>query len=157
MKFTCKSCVPDTPSAVPLPPAEATLHAPRILLCASAAHCAQVLHAAAQARVPLHGLTPSTQWPTQVPSHAVVLWALLPPDTAPPLMNTEAAWRTQMLQGLHPWAIHMLYGQPRQQALQLAPWIPSSAPHDPAQSVDCRECLDAASEQKLFQHLLQRP
>lgn len=129
----------------------------RILLCASAAHCARVLHAAAQARVHLHGLQPSTAWPTPSDDASTVLWALLPADVADAqALHTEQQWRAQLLQGSAPFAVHMLYGSAAQQAQQLAPWIRSSAAALSA-SDDCWECLDAASEQKLFQHLLARP
>ncbi|MDH1765003.1 hypothetical protein N5D37_04680 [Comamonas aquatica] len=131
--------------------------APRILLCASAAHCAQVLQAAAQARVPLHGLQPLTQWPTPaMPADSLLLWALLPAGATDAAQRLEAAWRAERLPH-SPWPVHMLYGSAAQQAQQLRPWITTpaqgSAPH---LQDDCQECLDAASEHQLFQHLLQR-
>lgn len=134
---------------------------PRLLLCASAAHCAQVLHAAAAARIHLHGLLPVTQWPT---SHAVgqqLLWALVPADhlQALPAATLEQHWRARMVQGGHGLTIHMLYGNAAQQAGQLAPRTapsPTSAANASRAPLDCRECLDARSEQTLFQHLLNR-
>lgn len=139
----------------------------RLLLCASAAHCAQVLHAAVAARVHLHGLQPCTQWPADAPAHSVLLWALLP-YSAPtsPEAAREQAWRAQALQaGSFAGSIHMLYGNAAQQAAQLAPWVQHlddaslstrTGTSTEAVTADCWECLDAASEQKLFQHLLQR-
>lgn len=133
----------------------------RLLLCASAAHCAQVLHAAATARVRLHGLQPCTQWPSHAPAHSVLLWALLPhPSPTTAEANREQAWRAHALQtGRFAGTIHMLYGNAAQQAAQLAPWVQhldGAVPGTGTATADCWECLDAASEQKLFQHLLQR-
>lgn len=131
---------------------------PRILLCASAAHCAQVLQAAAATRVHLHGLQPTLQWPEDALTHGVVLWALLPTQPSAATATVEQGWRERLVQGLHTFSVQMLYGSAQQQAAQLAPWIPQSAePASGATDADCWECLDAASEQKLFQHLLQRP
>lgn len=136
-------------SASPLPT--------RILLCASATHCAQVLHAAATARVPLHGLQPVLAWPSQVATDSIVLWALLPHPHTSSEGALEQRWRQQLSQGQHACTVHMLYGNAAQQAKQLAPWIQqASDAHSAADSAECWECLDAASEQKLFQHLLQR-
>ena len=134
---------------------------PRLLLCASAAHCAQVLHAAATARIHLHDLLPITQWPT---SHAVgqqLLWALVPTDhpQAHPAATLEQHWRARMVQGGHGLTIHMLYGNAAQQAGQLAQRTapsPTSAADASRVPLDCRECLDARSEQTLFHHLLNR-
>lgn len=133
----------------------------RVLLCASAAHCAQVLHAAASAGVQLHGLHPSTQWPSSHAHGQLLLWALTPADhpQAEQAAAIEQHWRALMVQGGHGLTIHMLYGSAAQQAGQLAPWIEpqptvaagASSPHG-----NCRECLDASSEQTLFQHLLRR-
>ena len=132
---------------------------PRILLCASAAHCAHVLQAAAHARVHLHGLQPCTVWPTQLAEETLVLWALLPTSASSPEHAIEQQWRATMLQGAHEFTIQMLYGNAHQQAQQLAPWVRVDA--DTANStIDtaCWECLDARNEQTLFQHLLaQRP
>lgn len=137
--------------AAPLPPS-------RILVCASAAHCAQVLSAAAAARVHLHGLQPSLDWPSDVPTDGVVLWALLPTQAATPTETLlETCWRQQLRHGQHAFSVHMLYGSAHQQAAQLAPWLPPSTTALPdAFGADCWECLDASSEQRLFQHLLQR-
>ena len=133
------------------------LTSPRILLCASAAHCAQVLHAAAQTRVHLHGLQPYTQWPTQLPALSCVLWALLPPSASASEHATEQRWRATMLQGAHNFTIQMLYGNACQQAQQLAPWVRVNADTaDNAIDMACWECLDARNEQTLFQHLLKQ-
>ena len=130
---------------------------PRILLCASAAHCARILQAAALARIDLHGLEPCTCWPTSDRPDAVVLWALLADDDKDiPALHTEQLWRTHMLQGNAPFAIHMLYGNATQQSQQLVPWIAMHHGDGNQNSNPCWECLDAASEQKLFQHLLNR-
>lgn len=131
----------------------------RILLCASAAHCAQVLQAAAADRVKLHGLQPSTRWPSPAPgTHPLILWALLPTACDAAALALEAQWRAHMLQPqAQHFTIQMLYGSAAQQARQLAPWVKAAATaEDPAASADCPECLDARSEQSLFQHLLQR-
>lgn len=129
----------------------------RILLCASAGHCAQVLQAAAQARVALHGVQPSTQWPHNAADGAVLLWALLPAQAHAHESALELRWREQWLQGTGTFTIQMLYGSAVQQAQQLAPWIQQAAEGSGSDvSTDCWECLDAQSEQKLFQHLLQR-
>lgn len=131
----------------------------RILLCASAAHCAQVLQAAAADRVKLHGLQPSTRWPSPAPdTHPLILWALLPTACDATALALEAQWRAHMLQPqAQHFTIQMLYGSAAQQARQLAPWVKAAATaEDPAASADCPECLDARSEQSLFQHLLQR-
>lgn len=131
----------------------------RILLCASAAHCAQVLQAAAADRVKLHGLQPSTRWPSPAPdTHSLILWALLPTACDAAALALEAQWRAHMLQPqAQHFTIQMLYGSAAQQARQLAPWVKAAATaEDPAASADCPECLDARSEQSLFQHLLQR-
>lgn len=133
----------------------APLHPSRFLVCASAAHCAQVLHAAAAARVNLHGLQLCTQWPTKASAHSVLLWALLPAASRPAEMAQEWQWRAQALHAASPFTIHMLYGHAAQQAAQLAPWVRVDAAPAPSDA-DCWECLDAASEQQLFQHLLQR-
>jgi len=132
---------------------------PRILLCASSAHCAQVLQAAAQSRAHLHGLQPSTQWPQQLPAASIVLWALLPMSANSQDHATEQQWRATMLQGAHEFTIQMLYGNAQQQAQQLAPWVRVDADTaDNAIDTACWECLDARNEQTLFQHLLaQRP
>lgn len=130
----------------------------RILLCASAAHCAQVLQAAAAARVNLHGVQPCTQWSAHWNASTMVLWALLPPPSTSTEMALEARWRTAAIQGSHAFTLQMLYGNATQQAQQLAPWIRPAHNTEPLKlDADCLECLDAASEQKLFQHLLQRP
>lgn len=132
---------------------------PRLLLCASAAHCAQVLQAAAAARVHLHGVQPSLEWPADAQVEGmVVLWALLPTQCAAAAAATEHAWRERLRLGHHAFSVQMLYGSAQQQAAQLAPWIPQAAERN-ADKTDapCWECLDAVSEQKLFQHLLQRP
>lgn len=131
----------------------------RILLCASAAHCVQVLHAAAQMRVNLHGLQPSTTWPAHATADHLVLWALLPASGPTPhgaqALHTEQLWRTQLQQGRAPCAVHMLYGTAAQQAQQLTPWMARAVEAEThAASALCIECVDAASEQKLFQHLL---
>ena len=134
----------------------------RVLLCASAAHCAQVLHAAAAAGVQLHGLHPSTQWPASHAHGQLLLWALTPTDhpQAEQAAAIEQHWRALMVQGGHGLTIHMLYGSAAQQARQLAPWTEPPQPADVAGTssthVNCRECLDASSEQTLFQHLLRR-
>lgn len=131
----------------------------RILLCASAAHCAQVLQAAAADRVKLHGLQPSTRWPSPVAdTHPLILWALLPTACDAAALALEAQWRAHMLQPqAQHFTIQMLYGSAAQQARQLAPWVKAAATaEDPTASADCPECLDARSEQSLFQHLLQR-
>lgn len=129
----------------------------RILVCASAAHCARVLSAAAAARIHLHGLQPSLHWPSDVPADSVVLWALLPTQATPAQALLETHWRQQLSHGQHAFSVHMLYGSARQQAAQLAPWLPPSTAALPdAFGADCWECLDASSEQRLFQHLLQR-
>jgi len=131
----------------------------RILLCASAAHCAQVLQAAAADRVKLHNLQPSTRWPSPAPdTHPLILWALLPTACDAAALALEAQWRAHMLQPqAQHFTIQMLYGSAAQQARQLAPWVKAAATaEDPAASADCPECLDARSEQSLFQHLLQR-
>lgn len=131
----------------------------RILLCASTAHCAQVLQAAAADRVKLHGLQPSTRWPSPAPdTHPLILWALLPTACDAAALALEAQWRAHMLQPqAQHFTIQMLYGSAAQQARQLAPWVKAAATaEDPAASADCPECLDARSEQSLFQHLLQR-
>lgn len=131
----------------------------RILLCASAAHCAQVLQAAAADRVKLHDLQPSTRWPSSAPdTHPLILWALLPTACDATALALEAQWRAHMLQPqAQHFTIQMLYGSAAQQARQLAPWVKAAATaEDPAASADCPECLDARSEQSLFQHLLQR-
>ena len=129
-----------------------------MLLCASAAHCARILQAAAQTRVNLHGLQPCTQWPQEAPPPAtLVLWALLPATASASERLLEAQWRSVLLDSTHGFTIHMLYGSATQQAQQLAPWVvtrPLTA--SPHLQPDCRECLDASSEQKLFQHLLAR-
>lgn len=140
-----------------------TLNSPRILLCASAAHCAQVLQAAAAARVNVHGLQPCTEWPASNADNRLLLWALIPASHPQARQATalEQHWRTRMLQGEHGFTIHMLYGDAEQQARQLAPWArqhPSNRSdninhHSPA-NMGCRECLDASSEQTLFQHLI---
>lgn len=116
-----------------------------------------MLHAAAQARVPLHGLQPLTQWPTlAMPADSLLLWALLPTGAPDAALHLEAAWRAERLPH-SPRPVHMLYGNAAQQAQQLRPWITTpaqgSAPHP---QDDCQECLDAASEHQLFQHLLRR-
>lgn len=132
----------------------------RILLCASASHCARVLQAAAQLRVNVHGLQPSTTWPANASADHLVLWALLPATGYVPrdlqALDTEQLWRAQLLQGHVPCAVHMLYGTAAQQAQQLTPWIANAAQaqEDTARAI-CTECVDAASEHKLFQHLLQ--
>lgn len=131
----------------------------RILLCACPAHCAQILQAAAAACLPLHGLLPHTQWP-KAALNTQLLWALLPETPTTTVSNIalqnvkalEASWRHVMLQGGHNFTIHMLYGSAQQQATQLAPWV--SEDGTTATDADCWECLDARSEQKLFQHLL---
>lgn len=130
----------------------------RILLCASPGHCAKILQAAAQTRVALHGLQPYTQWPQGDMAHnAIVLWALLPPQAHPVESALELRWREQWLQSPGPWTIQMLYGSATQQAEQLKPWIAQKIGSKNTDiSADCMECLDASSEQKLFQHLLQR-
>ena len=134
-----------------------TLNPTRILLCASATHCAQVLLAAAAARVNLHGVQPCTHWSADWDASTVVLWALVPHPSTPEAA-LEAHWRTTAMQGAHAFTLQMLYGSAAQQAQQLAPWIRAAhgAEHTDVDA-DCLECLDAASEQKLFQHLLQRP
>lgn len=130
----------------------------RILLCASPGHCAQILQAAAQSRVNLLGLQPSTQWPQGDTAHnAIVLWALLPPQAQAVESALELRWREQWLQNPGPLTIQMLYGSATQQAEQLKPWIAQKRASESADiGSDCFECLDASSEQKLFQHLLQR-
>lgn len=130
----------------------------RILLCASPRHCAQILQAAAQSRVNLHGLQPSTQWPQgDTAPNAIVLWALLPPQAQAVESALELRWREQWLQNPGPLTIQMLYGSATQQAEQLKPWIAQKRASESADiGSDCFECLDASSEQKLFQHLLQR-
>ena len=130
----------------------------RILLCASPGHCAQILQAAAQSRVNLHGLQPSTQWPQgDTAPNAIVLWALLPPQAQAVESALELRWREQWLQNSGPLTIQMLYGSATQQAEQLKPWIAQKRGSESADiGSDCFECLDASSEQKLFQHLLQR-
>ena len=133
----------------------------RVLLCASAAHCAQVLHAAASAGVQLHGLHPSTQWSSSHAHGQLLLWALTPADhpQAEQAAVIEQHWRALMVQGGHGLTIHMLYGSAAQQAGQLAPWTeprPADAAGDSSSHADCWECLDASSEQTLFQHLLRR-
>jgi len=116
-----------------------------------------VLHAAAQTRVPLHGLQPLTQWPTPaMPTDSLLLWALLPAGATDAALRLEAAWRAERLPH-SPWPVHMLYGNAAQQAQQLRPWITTPAQGNaPHLQEDCQECLDAASEHQLFQHLLQR-
>lgn len=105
----------------------------------------------------MHGLQIYTQWPTQPPAHSVLLWALLPTHSPPDAAAQEWQWRgAQALQMPGTCAIHMLYGNAAQQAAQLAPWAPAPAASTPHDGADCRECLDAASEQQLFRHLLQR-
>ena len=134
--------------------------APRFLLCACPAHCAQVLRAAAAARVPLHGLQPTCDWPPPgaMPASASVLWALLP-TPQPRQQARELAWRhALLLQPAPALAVQMLYGSAAQQAQQLAPWVrqlaqPGRTHADSADDADCRECLDAASEHALFTHL----
>ena len=137
----------------------------RILLCASAAHCAQVLQAAARARVNLHGLQLCTNWPTQAAfpeisaeAPPLVLWALLPEHNSDQVaLQLERQWRAHLLQGTAPLQVQMLYGSAAQQAPQLAPWVrETSAGSESAAAAPCLECLDAASEQTLFQHLLGR-
>ncbi len=131
----------------------------RILLCASATHCAQVLQAAAADRVNLHGLQPSTRWPSPAAdTQPLILWALLPTSADAAALALEAQWRSHMLQPqAQRLTIQMLYGSAQQQARQLAPWIKAEASDaGPALNADCPECLDARSEQSLFQHLLQR-
>ena len=87
---------------------------------------------------------------------ALWLCALLPAGAPDAALRLEAAWRAERLPH-SPWPVHMLYGNAAQQAQQLRPWITTpaqgSAPH---LQDDCQECLDAASEHQLFQHLLQR-
>ena len=141
-------------STAPATPSEA----PRLLLCADAGHCAQVLRAAAAARVPLHGLQPHTKWPSALLPGTVVLWALVPTLGEIATRALEAQWRSRMLQGNPSVTLHMLYGEASQQAQQLAPWLAqtdaiSTAPEQTPD--DCWECLDGHSEQALFQHLLQ--
>lgn len=138
-----------------------TTHPPRILLCASAAHCAQVLHAAAAARVDMHGLLPSTTWPAHPAPGQQLLWALTPTEHphTPTTQAIEQQWRTHIQQGGHGFTIHMLYGSAAQQAAQLAPRMSlqhTRAADEDNTHADCRECLDASSEQALFQNLLQR-
>lgn len=131
----------------------------RILLCASAAHCAQVLQAAAADRVKLHNLQPSTRWPSPAPdTHPLILWALLPTACDAAALALEAQWRAHMLQPqAQHFTIQMLYGSAAQQARQLPPWIKAETTDaGSATDADCPECLDARSEQSLFQHLLQR-
>ena len=131
----------------------------RILLCASAAHCAQVLQAAAADRVKLHSLQPSTRWPSPAPdTHPLILWALLPTACDAAALALEAQWRAHMLQPqAQHFTIQMLYGSAAQQARQLVPWIKAETTDaGSATDADCPECLDARSEQSLFQHLLQR-
>ena len=131
----------------------------RILLCASAAHCAQVLQAAAADRVKLHSLQPSTRWPSPATdTHPLILWALLPTACDAAALALEAQWRAHMLQPqAQHFTIQMLYGSAAQQARQLAPWIKvETTDAGSATDADCPECLDARSEQSLFQHLLQR-
>ena len=159
MRFTCKSCATEshikTHKKTGMTPASSS-HS-RLLLCASAAHCAQVLQAASALRVNLHGLQPHTSWPEDSATPTLVLWALVPAHAATShTQQLEAAWRAQMLQGGHGLTIHMLYGSASQQATQLAPWISQRTAADTALDPDCKECLDASSEQKLFQHLFQR-
>lgn len=129
----------------------------RFLLCASAAHCAQLLHTAAATRVSLHGLQPVLAWPSEPPTNSIVLWALLPGHPSLSESALEQRWRQQLSQGHHALTVQMLYGSAAQQAAQLAPWIPQrNRANADTDGDDCWECLDAASEQKLFQHLLQR-
>lgn len=130
----------------------------RFLLCASATHCARILHAAAAARMRLHDLQPVLAWPHKVGANNVVLWAVLPHPLSVTEVASEQLWRQRLSLGQHACAVQMLYGNASQQAAQLAPWIPHPATghQEGSSAVDCWECLDAASEQKLFQHLLQR-
>lgn len=139
----------------------------RYLLCASAAHCAQLLHAAARQGVGLHGLQPVLQWPdsptfteaeAQAPRPCIV-WALLPqPDAAQ--QQLENQWRQRLSQpSSAAWQVQMLYGNAAQQAQQLRPWLQVVALDDAASpNIDafCRECLDTHSERQLFQHLLNK-
>ena len=136
-----------------------------ILLCASATHCAQVLHAAAAAHLPVYHLQPCTTWPPPTDSAAysahVVLWALLPPTQSAAEAAQESQWRRLLLHSTSAtgWCIQMLYGNASQQAQQLLPWLQSSTPSQPRTvrlAAHCQECVDPASEQQLFQHLLQR-
>lgn len=132
---------------------------PRLLLCASAAHCAQVLQAAAATRVHLHELQPCTRWPAATDSDILLLWALLPEGSHTTATHAlETQWRSLVQQGSHHFTVQMLYGSATQQAAQLAPWIARSSSSEVARNADasCWECLDAASELKLFQHLLTR-
>ena len=141
----------------------------RILLCASAAHCAQVLLAAAQARIHLHSLQPCTAWPNQPTD--TVLWALLPDSTDQPALQLEQQWRQQLINPSTRFSIHMLWGSAQQQAQQLTHWTAgganslhsansprsaSTARTANGQHAACYECLDPRSERQLFQHLLQR-
>jgi len=128
----------------------------RFLLCASAVHCAHVLHAASHMRINVDELTPCTQWPMLLDDHSIILWALLPDPANSNFAEAERRWRAHLLPTRQQFTLHMLYGDTAQQAEQLAPWVPASAQGMPAKSNDCQECLDASSEQLLFQHLLAR-
>jgi hypothetical protein len=142
----------------------------RIVLCACPQHCAQVLSAAGRARLRLQHLQVVTDWPEIFSSHPDnipapqpaqlhVLWALLPATATPGARAREAAWRDHWQRlACDPavaMTVHMLYGNAAQQAQQLMPWIHRShgAPTTLALE-DCFECLDSASEQKLFQRLI---
>ena len=81
---------------------------------------------------------------------------LLPAGAHDAALRLEAAWRAERLPH-SPWPVHILYGSAAQQAQQLRPWITTPAQGNaPHLQDDCQECLDAASEHQLFQHLLRR-
>lgn len=101
---------------------------------------------------------PHTQWPSQVQQGTVLLWALVPDTDEITTRALEAQWRSRMLQGNRSMTVHILYGEARQQAQQLAPWLPQPQAQNlsDASNAHCWECLDGRSEQALFQHLLEQ-
>lgn len=140
-------------------PTSSSPRIPHYLLCASAAHCAQLLRSTAQARVSLHGLTPTTQWPEHLPFGASVLWVMAPETAPDTVIALQTAWR-EHLQAHRPGvSIRMLYGSAEQQARQMQQWQQGLSPASIGSAgqalhpADCRECLDPASERQLFSHL----
>ncbi len=94
----------------------------RVLLCASAAHCAQVLHAAAAAGVQLHGLHPARNGPAAMPTANCCLGPRPPMHPASRTSRRDRAALACADGARRPrLTIHMLYGSAAQQAGQLAP------------------------------------
>lgn len=133
-------------------------HIPHYLVCASAAHCAQLLRLTAQAHVSLHGLEPCTTWPQHQPFGTQIIWAMAPDTDPDAVIALQTAWRAHLMASRPGVSIRLLYGSAAQQARQMAQWQRDARAGQGSASTDdhdrdCRECLDAASERQLFRHL----